>query len=243
MPIAVPRETSAASCARALRAAILSGELPPGMRLPSERELSKTLGVTRVTLRPALFSLQAEGLLTVRHGSGHVVRDFRREGAPGLIADLLALAKGPAAVAALVEDLLLVRRQLARAALEKLKAAATRKGLAAVASAVDRLEAAASAGEDALAIARADLEVMAALAEATGSAVLQLCVNSIAAIASGLPALREAIYRDPKANVAGWRLLLGLLEGRTEGSVEAIAEDLARSDEATLQALRKKGRR
>lgn len=54
---------------------ILRGILKPGERLPSERELSERLGVSRPSLREALADLQASGLLTSRAGSGVYVGD------------------------------------------------------------------------------------------------------------------------------------------------------------------------
>jgi GntR family transcriptional repressor for pyruvate dehydrogenase complex len=44
--------------------------LKPGDRLPGERELSELLGVSRASVREALRSLQARGVVLVRHGKG-----------------------------------------------------------------------------------------------------------------------------------------------------------------------------
>ncbi|THB70275.1 MAG: GntR family transcriptional regulator [Desulfobulbaceae bacterium] len=55
------------------------GELKPGQRLTSERELSDALGVTRVTLRQALHLLEAEGLITRKQGSGNYVAEPKIE--------------------------------------------------------------------------------------------------------------------------------------------------------------------
>lgn len=52
---------------------IESGDLVAGQRLTSERNLSKSLGVTRVTLRQALQLLEAEGLIERRRGSGNYI--------------------------------------------------------------------------------------------------------------------------------------------------------------------------
>jgi GntR family transcriptional repressor for pyruvate dehydrogenase complex len=49
--------------------------LAPGDRLPPERALAKSLGVSRATLSRALVALEVRGRLQVRHGDGAVVRD------------------------------------------------------------------------------------------------------------------------------------------------------------------------
>ncbi|MDY6923064.1 MAG: GntR family transcriptional regulator [Pseudomonadota bacterium] len=42
----------------------------PGAKLPGERELAERFGVSRVTVREAEVALQAQGLLTIKTGSG-----------------------------------------------------------------------------------------------------------------------------------------------------------------------------
>ncbi|WP_323780560.1 FadR/GntR family transcriptional regulator [Thalassovita sp.] len=54
---------------------ILRGILRPGERLPSERELSERLGVSRPSLREAISDLQDRGLLSSRAGSGIYVAE------------------------------------------------------------------------------------------------------------------------------------------------------------------------
>lgn len=56
-----------------LRDAILSGELQPGQKLPSENELQKRFSVSRITIRQALASLQAEALVETFNGKGSYV--------------------------------------------------------------------------------------------------------------------------------------------------------------------------
>ena len=54
---------------------IKTGKLTPGARLPSERELSESLGVNRMTLRQALHLLETQGLLVRRQGAGTYVAE------------------------------------------------------------------------------------------------------------------------------------------------------------------------
>jgi DNA-binding GntR family transcriptional regulator len=59
---------------RMLASAISRRAFGPGNRLPSERELSSRVGVSRATLRVALRALHDDGLLEPAHGKGwHVV--------------------------------------------------------------------------------------------------------------------------------------------------------------------------
>lgn len=53
-----------------LEQAILSGELAPGAPLPSEREISSQMGVSRTVVREALGRLSSLGLVRSVHGSG-----------------------------------------------------------------------------------------------------------------------------------------------------------------------------
>jgi DNA-binding GntR family transcriptional regulator len=59
--------------ASALRERISSGELAPGKRMPSEKDLHDEFGLARETVRRALAVLRAEGLIEVRQGHGTFV--------------------------------------------------------------------------------------------------------------------------------------------------------------------------
>ncbi|WP_354700132.1 Glc operon transcriptional activator [Paraconexibacter sp. AEG42_29] len=58
----VVRRPAYEQVAEQLREAILSGSMPAGSELPSERELTDSFGVARTTVREALRALQAQGL-------------------------------------------------------------------------------------------------------------------------------------------------------------------------------------
>ncbi|PWG18623.1 FadR/GntR family transcriptional regulator [Salibaculum griseiflavum] len=71
----VQPEKLSQSVVRQIEKLILRGILRPGERLPSERELSERLGVSRPSLREALAELQENGLLTSKAGSGVYVAE------------------------------------------------------------------------------------------------------------------------------------------------------------------------
>lgn len=74
--VAVPLYTQ---IAEGLLDRIESGELAPGDRLPSERDLSEQLGVNRMTLRRALRILEIQGLLVRRQGDGTYIAEPKIE--------------------------------------------------------------------------------------------------------------------------------------------------------------------
>ncbi|MEW6128015.1 MAG: FadR/GntR family transcriptional regulator [Acidobacteriota bacterium] len=72
-----------------LREKIQRGELKPGDRLPPERDLAKLFGVSRPTLRAAIRSLAAVGVLQAKQGAGTFVA--AANGAPELDSSPLRL--------------------------------------------------------------------------------------------------------------------------------------------------------
>ena len=115
---------------------ILRGILKPGERLPSERELSERMGVSRPSLREALADLQTRGLLTSRAGAGVFV------------ADVLGSAFSPALVTlfsthdAAVFDYLAFRRDMEGLAAERAARLGTDTDLAVIDTIFARMEAA-----------------------------------------------------------------------------------------------------
>lgn len=69
-----PREPLAAEVSRRLIDYLMSGEVQPGDRIPSERRLTEMLGVNRPTVREAIKSLGFLGLLEIRQSSGTYFR-------------------------------------------------------------------------------------------------------------------------------------------------------------------------
>jgi DNA-binding FadR family transcriptional regulator len=67
-PLPLGRGPAHELVAQQLRAAIVSGELQPGDRLPTEIELREAFGVSRATIREALGSLVGQGLIGKARG-------------------------------------------------------------------------------------------------------------------------------------------------------------------------------
>ena len=60
---------------RAIRNVVEHRDFEPGQALPSERDLSQALKLSRVTVRKAIAGLVEEGLLTQRHGAGTFIAE------------------------------------------------------------------------------------------------------------------------------------------------------------------------
>lgn len=77
-----------------LRDQIVLGRFLPGAPLPAERELAEQLQVNRGALREALKRLEQARLISVQHGGGSTVLDFKRTAGLDLLSELLIGAGG-----------------------------------------------------------------------------------------------------------------------------------------------------
>lgn len=68
--ISAPQQT-----ANQLKQAIMTGQLPMGSKLPSERELAAQMGISRPVLREAIVMLSSYGLIVSKQGEGNFVAD------------------------------------------------------------------------------------------------------------------------------------------------------------------------
>ncbi|MDQ0823076.1 GntR family transcriptional repressor for pyruvate dehydrogenase complex [Arthrobacter sp. V1I7] len=114
---------------------IIAGEFPPGTSVPGELELSARHEVSRMTVREAMKTLEAQRILSVERGRGTFVNPLNRWGS--LEAVLRAASEGKNDASAAVQ-LIELRRMLESGACEL---AATRIGDADLASLHGHLEA------------------------------------------------------------------------------------------------------
>lgn len=140
----VGRQTLADSVFVNLLEKILSGDHPPHSPLPSEPELAKAADVSRLTIREALKTLQAQNIVTVRRGLGTFVNP--PDEWTGLEAILRAAARGTGAGEVSLK-LLEVRRMVEVGAAELAAVHATPEHLAAMARTIEELEVAHEAGD------------------------------------------------------------------------------------------------
>ncbi len=84
-----------------LRTKILAGQPPVGEKLPTERVLCETYGVSRTVVREAIAGLRSAGLIESRRGSGLFVRSDKA--AP--VSGLPPMPEIPAEIGAIVDTL------------------------------------------------------------------------------------------------------------------------------------------
>jgi DNA-binding FadR family transcriptional regulator len=150
--------------AEQLSTLIASGEFAPGARLPAERELAASLGVSRASVREAIISLEIAGLIEVRVGTGIFVvatagkRVADGDDGPGPF-DLLSARS-------------LIEGEIAALAAEKAKAA----DVLALNGAIDRMQ---RHIDDFGVREESDKEFHLALASATGNGALELVVDGL----------------------------------------------------------------
>lgn len=65
---------------RLLKTCILDGTFQKGMRLPTEKEISREFDISRITAKRSLDELAEEGLVERRRGKGtHVIYEYRQQ--------------------------------------------------------------------------------------------------------------------------------------------------------------------
>ncbi|WP_425808000.1 FadR/GntR family transcriptional regulator [Desulfitobacterium sp. Sab5] len=79
-----------------IRDLVIRGELKPGDKLPSERDLVERFKVSRASIREALSALEMMGLLEVRSGEGTFIQKVGAESVIAPLAWMLSVEQGTA---------------------------------------------------------------------------------------------------------------------------------------------------
>lgn len=77
-----------------IEAKILSGELPVGQKLPPERQLAQSMGVSRAVVNSGIVELENRGFLDVRPRVGTFVADYRRAGTMETLKSIMTYNRG-----------------------------------------------------------------------------------------------------------------------------------------------------
>jgi len=206
-----------------LRRAILSGKFASGERLPGERELAQKYETNRNTLREAVRRLEHARLVTVRHGQGVTVADFRKTGTMELLPPFLENSSDLGEIAHLLEDILPARLMVLEFATKLASHRADPQDLARIRDITDLLIAAFDHG-DPVVIAHGFQRWLDALIEAGHSVAVRWIANPF------LDAYRELLDRFPA---------LWVLEPSFPQHLRDVASAIERADEeSAIAALR-----
>lgn len=154
---------------RHLEDLVFSGHLEPGETLPSESELAAALGVSRLTVREAVKTMEARHLVVVQHGRRPVVAHPNAAPLSGFFS--AALRRDPGALLELLEVRLALEVHAASLAATR----GTNTSLHAVEMAFEGMRRA----EDEESLNAADVRFHSALAAASGNRMLNFLVEGM----------------------------------------------------------------
>jgi GntR family transcriptional repressor for pyruvate dehydrogenase complex len=224
-----PRESAVADIARQLLTQLLSGRIPPGTRLPSERRLAESLQVGRSTIREALKALDVLGIIEVRQGDGTYLRQTTSDLLPQAIEWGLMLAQPQ------VHDLIEARRHIEMSIAELAAERASSDDLAALRRHLDGMRSA----TDGAAFVEADVAFHLALAKAAGNTVLNDILVSIRSLLRVW--IRRAINEagETRSTVEEHEAVFEAVLARSpRRSAEAMRAHLNQAGERLLDSLR-----
>jgi GntR family transcriptional repressor for pyruvate dehydrogenase complex len=224
---AVRRANLPATIANRLRAQIVSGELPPGTKLPGHRDLAAAHAVSVGSMREAISMLISNGLIETRAGRGTYVAASLRAGQPRPGVPLLREE-----VEELTEARRVIEVQLAALAAER----ATPEQVEALRGATERMEAAAANPYE---YPEADVDFHLELAAAAGNRyLLQAMVDIRALLRQDMELGAEAAIRrfgDLRPSVESHRRLLeAIADGDPARAAEVADEIVSRNQKFVL---------
>jgi len=198
-----------------LRDRIVAGAWPPGSKMPSENELTRALGVSRVTLREALHMLASLGLVESRQGGGTFVKAYSGEILLSPLFPMIALDKLD--LLNVLEYRRIVEKGTAALAAEK----AGEPELAGLAAAYrEMLRCKGNPHE----FARADLDFHLALARATGNPIV-IKINDIIKSVLGASMDRIVASLGVSDGLSYHRRILAAVKARRPALAESLMEE------------------
>lgn len=194
---------------------IVSGDLRPGSRLPTETEIGDHLGISRTPVREAIKIFEAVGVLDVQVGSGTFVNPSLEPSLAQLLLFKLYLQDTTP------QKMMEVRRLIARGCAELAAERRTSEDLAAMRAAIARMEAFAARPDAPLdEVLEADLEFHRAVNRATKNELTETVGNYILDMVA--PWIRMSLARlTARAALESHRLEYRMIEsGNAAGARE-----------------------
>ncbi|WP_105566589.1 FadR/GntR family transcriptional regulator [Microbacterium halophytorum] len=219
----MPTGTPVSEVARRLLDLFTSGQIEPGTRLPSERQLASSLAVGRSAVREALAALEMLGIVDVRPGSGTFLRGQASELLPQTLR--WGLLIGERNTAELLELRSGLEIYVARLAATR----ATNDEKAALRGHVDSMRA---AGDDLAAFAKADLAFHLDLADAAGNRTLHDLLHVVRSLLQVYADRAVHTVEEAETAVREHEAVAGALEAADpDGAASAMAVHMITASE------------
>ena len=212
-----------------LRDRIVGGEMRPGAPLPPERELAKLLGVNRQAVREALKRLEQMRLVSIQHGGGTRVADFRATGHLDLLSALVGVGDGvdTQVLRSIMEMRSALSPDIARLAARRASEAVQSELRASVSAMID-------ASGDLKTLQALGLRFWTALVEGSGNVAYVLAHNTLrSAYEPFLDILAPALEEELRDRTS-YEGLAAAVHARDERAAEVQARELSRKGEAGL---------
>jgi GntR family transcriptional repressor for pyruvate dehydrogenase complex len=170
-----------------VKAQMISGELAPGDRIPSERDIAEQLGVSRTAVREALIAMEVMGLIESRPGDGTFVRTPRLEQQMEPLTSLIVLEREK------LTELYEMRRVMEVACASRAATRATPEQLVTISGWLSQMEADLHSGERG---EEADFRFHLAIAESTHNSLMLHFMHTISdGLRQVMIASRQRLYR------------------------------------------------
>ncbi len=211
-PVAKPRLHDQIS--EQINKLIAEGLLKPGDRLPAERELAERFKVSRNSVRDALRTLEARGLVEIRQGDGTYIRETTAAELYQAMVDVLAMKKES------IREIMQVRKIMEPGVAYYAAQNATPAGLKELETILKAQEAKAAIGDPGV---DEDSQFHYKIAQMTGNGFL---VSLLQLINESIRDTRDIVLRYPDtrsaARVGHRRILEALAEGNPDKARAAM---------------------
>jgi len=212
---------------------IAKGNLTPGDKLPNEKDLAITLGISRTPIREAMKTLAASGLVEIRHGHGNYIQ--KSDGFPVLPLMMFKLYLQDSTPEMLMELRYIFDRNCVEFAAER----RTDEDLAIMRECIERLRRLSLEENPPLDdLLKADLDFHRAIYAATGNklivAVAEFVLNMVA------PWVRKSLDVSGQYRAVGLHeQIYEMIEGRKTGRASRKSVDVnLRHFQASLEAVK-----
>ncbi len=215
-----------------LEGLILSKELKPGDRLPTERELSQRFSVSRTVIREAIRILEARRFVTTQGGSGTFVKDLEAKDVVQSLGIYISIKGKSVSYVQLMELRRIMEVQIAALAAER----ASKQAIQELSCLVKEME---TATKDPAAFAKGDLDFHVALARATGNELLVMLLDPLMDVLYEARRVASELPGVPEEALRLHRNILRKVRARdAEGAARAMSKHLDQSCRVTLEGLK-----